>query len=157
MFIFKDREYTGSLLPTAYVVRGKVVLTRVCPSIHLSVHKAGGDPSQVQPGGGEVDPGQVQTGGGTPARSDQGQGYPSQVQWEGVPPARCNRGYPRWGTPLAGWGTPQGWVPLLARPNGRPKVGYPLAGMGYPPARDGVPPGTGQQMEYLIRRGRYAS
>ena len=35
--------------------------------------------------------------------------------------------------------------------------GVPQSGMGYPSSRDGVPPGMGQQTEYLICSGRYAS
>ena len=67
---------------------------------------------------------------------------------------------------------PQGGVPQPGPAGGVPQPGRgtSLAGMGYSPARSdgggthgGVPtrtgmgyPPTGQQMEYLIRRGRYA-
>ena len=70
-------EFT--LLPPAYVVqREGNVLTRVCPSINLSVHRGGGSVSQlsqggvsVQPGRGEISPaggGSVQPGGGQSSR-----------------------------------------------------------------------------------------
>ena len=52
-----------------------------------------------------------------------------------------------------GWGTPP---PSQLKMGGTPWWGYPLPrpGMGYPPPPR---PGIGQQMEYLIHRGRYAS
>ena len=159
------------LLPTAYVVRGKVMFWHV--SVHPSVcpqgggvrHLAWGEHDQVQTGGGypsqvwwgECTPAMSSGGGGggTPARSEGGTparsdgGYTSQVQ-QGVPhlvgttPATTARGYPGqvwWGVPQPGprWGVP------------------PQPGMASPPARVLPPPGTGQQMQYLIRRGRYAS
>ena len=73
---------------------------------------------------------------GTPARSRWGYpgqaqmgGYPSQVQMEGILWPGPDREYP-----------------------GQVQMGGSLPpGMGYPP------PGTGQQMEYLICCGRYAS
>ena len=83
------------------------VLTRVCPSIRLSVHIGGG--------------------------------YPGQVQQEGV----SHLGYPPPTSDLAG-GTPP-WV--LPPPPFKPGRGVPL-----PPTS-----GNTKQMEYLIRRGRYAS
>ena len=66
-------------------------------------------------------------------------GYPVQVQiGAGVPqPHQAGGGgYQRWGTPQPGQ-----------------DIGYPRWGT---PWQDGVP-GGGQQMKYLIRRGRYAS
>ena len=101
------------------------VLTRVCPSIRLSVHRGGTPPGrggvpQPGPAGGVPGPGSDQ--GGTPARSmgglqpgptgwgipRRGGGeYPSLVQWGGypAPPGRSTpqQGYPppprwRWGT-----------------------------------------------------------
>ena len=56
---------------------------RLCFDMCLPVHGGGGDPSQVQPGGG-YSLGQGGThlprwGGGTPARSSWGGGYPNQV------------------------------------------------------------------------------
>ena len=81
---FREKRF----LPTAYVVRGKVMLS-VCS--HL---------------------------GGTPARSrqgrvprpgpDKGGVYPSQV-WQGGTPARSNRGVPWWGYPKGGY--PDGGTP----------------------------------------------
>ena len=71
-----------------------------------------------------------------------------------------------------GGGTPNRsswWVPWPGPEGGggiQPGIGYPLARsghgvpwprMGYPPAMEGSTPGIGQQMEYLIRCGRYAS
>ena len=89
--------------------------------------------------------------GGTPARSRQG-GTPSNLEWGGTlarsrwgggPHPALDRGYPiRFDT---------GCTLARSRWGGTPE--YPLPGMGYPLP----PPGTGQQMEYLIRRGRYAS
>ena len=65
----------------------------------------------------------------------------------GVPQPGPDRGVPQLGVPPGqGWGTSQ-------------QGGTSLARMGYPPPA-GVPPplpaSTGQHMEYLIRRGRYA-
>ena len=77
-----------------------------------------------------------------------GGGYPGQVQmWGGGIPARSRRrgtlARSRWGG-----GTParSRWRGNLARSK-----------QGNTPARDGVPPRIGHQMEYLIRGGRYAS
>ena len=114
----------------------------------------------VCPHGGGGYPSQVQMGGGTPTRSRQG--VPSQVQmgvpWPdtdggtlarsrwGIPWPGPDGGNPRWGTPWQGWGTPtrSGW--------GYARWGTPSAGMGYPTP----PPGTGQELEYLIHHGQYA-
>ena len=71
-------------------------------------------------------------------------GYPSQVQLGGDTPAKCNRGCLRWDTSWQGWGTPQ--PGLMGGTRG-----------GVPPSRGTSSPHTGLQMEYLIRRGRYAS
>ena len=38
-------------------------------------------------------------------------------------------------------------------PREYPSMGYPQPVMGYPLARDGVPPGKGQQREYLLHGG----
>ena len=88
-------DLSFSYLPTAYVVRGKVMFWPV--SVHPSVCPHGGTP----PGRGGGDPGQVWLGE-----------YPSQAQ---------------------------------------------IGGGGTPSSLQGVPPSTGQQMEYLIRCGQYAS
>ena len=124
------------LLPTAYVVRGKVMFWPM--SVHgggYPTWPGGGGVPQPGPAGGYptwpgATPGQVQMGG-TPARSDRGVPQPGGGGTPGYPPA------------VVPQGTPQQWYP-----------GYPPGGV--PPAR-GVPPSTGQQMEYLIRRSRYAS
>ena len=133
----------SEFLPTAYVVRREgYVLTRVCPSV--CPHLGGGVP-QPGPDGG-VYPSQGDTPlwvppvgpghGGTPAGgvphlryplSDLAGGYPTL----GTPPVG-----PGWGVPLLG-GTP-------------PRVPLPSIGPGR--GGGGVP-----DMEYLIRRGRYAS
>ena len=138
----------GSMLflPTAYVVRREgYVLTRVCLSVHRGVPQpwTGGTP----PGRGVPRPGPI---GGTPARSDQGGRYPGQVQMGGTP-AKCDGGGTWGGVPPGRDGVSPGQV----------WWGYTRGGV--PTSRDGVPPwqgypsSTGQQMEYLIRRGRYAS
>ena len=140
VFRWKAKQLTATntlvkswLLPPAYVVRRQGnVLTRVCPSIHLSVHR--GVPQPGLDGGGGY-PGQVQTEGGTPTRSRwskvgyllAGMGYP----WPGQDGGILKVGYPLagMGYPLAGMGYP----PDQVRMWGVPKVGYLLAGMGYPP------------------------
>ena len=128
-------------------------------SLCLSVHTWGGRVPRPGPDG--EYPIQPWTGGGTPARSKWG-----WYAGEGVPWPGPDRGVP-WGTP-----TSQGWGTLLSGPG----WGYPgqVQTGGYPPSKAGwgtwqrvphlnpqqglpPPPGTGQQMEYLIRRGRYAS
>ena len=99
-------------LPTAYVVGGKVVLTRVC----LSTPRGGGYPGRVQAGGvPQPGPG----GGGTPhlryPPSDLAGGYPDQ-------------GVPTSGTPIRpGWGggVPRWGVPHLRSPPVRPGWGVP--------------------------------
>ena len=92
-------------------------------------------------------------GGDVPQWLVSGWGYPGQVRM-GVPWPGQDRKYPnqvRMGYPLSRYGVPpsptrdgvphsQGWGTLPAR-------------MGLPPP----PPRLGQQMEYLIRGGRYAS
>ena len=164
-------------LPPAYVVRREGnVLTRVCPSIHLSVHR-GGYPYPImlcnisqnamgQRGG-------YLTGyppGGVPDRVPPG-GVPDRV-----PPGGYLTGYPRGGTwGYLGGGTwsgtpPGGWyltryVPdRVPPPGGVPDWGGTL--VRYPPGQvrmGGVPcwgwGGTqvGQQKEYSLHGGRYAS
>ena len=91
-------------LPTAYVVRREgYVLTRVCPSIHLSVHR-GGYPCQVQLGEGIPQPGPV------------GVGYTSQVQLGG---------YPLLGVPQLGC-TPARGDPPGVLPPSQVRMGYPV-------------------------------
>ena len=93
------------LLPPAYVVRREGnVLTRVCPSIDLSVHR--GYPGQVQSGGGGY-PGQVQMGGGVPWLGlDEGVPQPGPDGGGGGTLARSTQeGTParsRWGVPWPG-------------------------------------------------------
>ena len=115
---------------------------------------------------------------GTPIRPGQLEGYPSQVQWGGYP---CQgRGYPTSGTPCQTWpgrypcqvqlgaslpgvplleGTPPRLTSLCQTWLGRyPCWGVPC--LRYPPLRQtwlGGVPHFGKQMEYLKRRGQYAS
>ena len=110
-----------------------------------------------QPGltGGVPQPGPM--GEGTPARSGWGVsevGYPlagmGYLRWgtpgrDGVPPVRSGWGCLQWGTPWQGWGTPH-----PGEDRGYPRWSTPWEGWG-------TPPSTGQEMEYLIRHGRYAS
>ena len=150
-------------LPTAYIVR------RVCPSIHPFVcAKGGGLPRSIPDRG-------VPCWGGTPPwvspiRPGQGgQGVPQLSPARGVPQPGPARGYSARGTPpqvppiRAGWGRlargyPAGgypcWgIPLLGRV---PHLGSPCQTWpGGTPTR-GIPH-FGKQMEYLIRRSRYAS
>ena len=111
------------------------VLTHVCPSIHPSVCWY------------------------PPARSSQGQGTPARSRWGGGggSPARSS-----WGggvTHLARGGTLARSRQGVPRGTHQPGMGYPMAGVQPPSPQHGVlpPPSTGQQMEYLIHRGRYAS
>ena len=110
-------------LPPAYVVRREGnVLTRICPSICLSVHRgvpqpgldggwgtlarSWGCPNQVHLGG---YPGQVQMGG-TLARSGWVGEYPCQVQM-GVPWPGMRYPQPGMGTPVWTWdGVPPIWT-----------------------------------------------
>ena len=121
--------------------------------LHLSVClSTGGTPARSR--WGEVPRPGPDGGGGTLARSRWGGipwpgpdgGYPDQVQMGGTP-ARFRQG-----------DTPGGGT-LKDNQVGEPPTldGVPLAGMGYPPAGIGHPPSTGQQMEYLICHGQYAS
>ena len=130
------------------------VLTRVCPSINLSVHR-GGYPYPIMlcnisqnamRWGGYPDPpwggtqvryppwlGTPPGGGGTRVRYPPGGGYPGQVPPRG--------GYP-------------GQVP----PRGGTRVRYPPGGVTrvrYPPGGGGTR--VGQQKEYSLHGGRYAS
>ena len=112
--------------------------------------------------------------GGTPARSRWGgtcPGYtPGQVRTERYP----SQGTPAWGTPPPrpghnGVGVyPSQGAPAQGTPRPGQDGGYPSQGgarLGYPPSSQvrtryplvGVPPGTGQHMEYLISGVRYAS
>ena len=94
----------------------------------------GGVPCQVQPGGEGTLPGPA-GGGGYPARSSQGRGVPCQGALVRYPPSQVRMGgYPGRDPP-------------------------PLPPAGYPPSQDGGVGGTqvGQQKEYLIHGGRYAS
>ena len=141
----RQATFPARLLPTAYVVRGKVMFWHVSvhPSICLSTPRrvpqpgpVGGYTSQVQLGGTPA--------GGTPpciplpVRPDRGVphlGYPPvRPGWEGVP----WWGYPTLGTPHQTWlGVPQWGVPHLRytpiRPGwGVPQWGLTQLGVGYP-------------------------
>ena len=130
------------------------ILTRVCPSINLSVHR-GGYPYPIvlcnisqnamrQRGGTQTPPG----------------GYPGQVPPRGVPGSGTPRGgtqvrYPPGGVP--GSGTPPGGYPGQVPPGGEgvPRSGTPPGGYPDPPPRGGTQ--VGQQKEYSLHGGRYAS
>ena len=161
----KENNILKNSIITAHVcsTREGNVLTSVCPSIHPSVCPQGGYPYPImlcnisqnamrQRGGTQTPPGGTQVRyppGGTRVRYPPGGGYPGQV-----PP----RGVPRSGTPPGGY---PGQVP--------PRVRYPPGGSGYPPRGvpdPGTPPGgyltrggtqLGQQKEYSLHGGRYAS
>ena len=148
------------LLPPAYVVRREgTVFTGVC----LSTGGGGGYPVRYPPGG---YPGPGTTPGGYPDTPPRGVCGPPRegTQTPGVP----RPGYsPPGGT--------QTWVPpggYPGPPPGGPMSGYPPGGVpGHPPGgvpgpRGGYPgPGTppgggtrvGQQKEYSLHGGRYAS
>ena len=105
---------------------------RLCFDMWLSVCPRGVPWPGLARGGTPCPGGTLSLLGGVPTL-----GTPSQTWLGGIPhpcwwgtPARSDRGG---GTPWQGWGTPH-----------PPKEEYPL-------------PRTGQQMEYLIRRGRCAS
>ena len=98
---------------------------------------------------------------GVPHPGQDGGGYPIQVRMGGYPShVRMGGGY----SSQVRIGVPQ-----LRKGYPHTKMGYPLPGQdgGCTPARDGVPPPPpiqrwgppkiGQQMEYVIRSGRYAS
>ena len=103
-----------TFLPTAYVVRdGRLYFHYVCQSTPRRGRVPW--PGPYKGGGGEPWAG-LTGGGGTPARSNGGGRYPSQV----------HMGYPRWGTPWQGWGTPPA------------RTGWGIPDMGYTP--NGVPP-----------------
>ena len=136
-------------LPTAYVVRGKVMFWHVSvhPSIHPSFCLSTG-------GGGVPEPGPAS--GGTPARSSQGGtptgggGYPTlgttHQTWPGgyptlgvtgvSEPGPASRGVPEPG-PAGGylcWGVPHLGYPLSDPSRGYPCWGYPT--LGPPPLSD---------------------
>ena len=132
-------------LPTAYVVRGKVMF---CLSVHggRGVPQPGpaGGGGGTPPGGGGGDPSQVWRGysrWGTPPQpgltggpwpGPAGGGYPSQVWWGGPKVLYPQQG---WGTPGKVWqGVPEVGYPPPGR-NGVSQVGYP-PGRGYPPVQD---------------------
>ena len=136
---------------------------------------------QPAPDGGEGYHSQVQMGlsmmGYPLARSDQGvpqHGY--LLSWDVIPPARSEWEYPRTRYPILGWDTPppqpgqDGGTPGQGSPhNGMgsplarsgqgtyPRMGYPHPGMGPPPVLGWGTPWLGQQKEYLLCGGRYAS
>ena len=138
----------------------------------------GGYPGQVPPPGGY--PGQVPPRGGTrvryPPRGVPGSGTPPGGYPGQVPPRGGTRvryppgGVPGSGTPrgVPGSGTPPGGYPGQVPPGGGTRVRYPPRGgtrVRYPP-RGGTrvrypPPGggtrVGQQKEYSLHGGRYAS
>ena len=112
---------------------------------------------------------------GTPSPSHNTSTGPMSFPGRGDTPVTGPRSLPR-GVPRPGpdrEGVPQsgpdggvGGFPSQGVPWPGPHGGYPSQGWVPPPSRDGIPPiqrwGTpapliGQQMEYLIRGGRYAS
>ena len=96
------------------------------------------------------------SGGGTPARSSWGRGTPARSSWgvtlpggtpPWVPPIKPGQGgTPARGLPLLGGTPPQ--VPPVGPGQGVPTLGTPLSDL----ARGQIP-----EMEYLKRRGQYAS
>ena len=157
------------LLPTVYIVRREGnVFTRVCPSIHPSVHTQGGGGTLARSswGGGTppwvppIRPGQGGTlTGGTPPQVPPGQTWPGGTPpW--VPPIRPCRGTPPWVPPprwtwlegtLTG-GTPP-WVPPIRPCGGYPDWGVPH--LGYHPVRPGCggTPTGGHPTSYRITDG----
>ena len=154
------------------------VLTSVCPSIHPSVcpqgggypypimlcnisqnamrQRRGGYPVRYPPGGG--------TRSGTPPG-----GYPVRYPPGGIPGSGPPWGGTRSGTPPGGYPVryPPGGVPGSGTPPGGTRVRYPpggVPGSGTPPGgypAQVPPPGggtrVGQQKEYSLHGGRYAS
>ena len=162
------------------------VLTRVCPSINLSVHRGGypypimlcnisqnamrqlgGVPGQVPPPGGGTRGGtRVRYPPGVPGSGTPLGGYPGQVPPGGgtrvrYPPG--GSGTPPGGVPVPPWGGTRVRYPPRGVPgSGTPPGGVP--GSGTPPGGvpgSGTPPGggtrVGQQKEYSLHGGRYAS
>ena len=134
-------------LPTAYVVRGKVMFWHV--SVHPSIHPSvcphlGGVPQPGPAGGGGTPTGGVpnhQTwpgGGGTLMGGTPPQVPPVRPGWGvphlGYPPVRPGWGAPWWGYPTSGtshwtWlGVPWWGYPTLGTP-GRPGRGVPWQGV----------------------------
>ena len=137
-------------LPTAYVVRGKVMFwhASVHPSICLSTPRRGGTPARSRQGGTPPwvpPPHQTWWGGGIltggtppwvpPVRPGRGGtlmgGYPTL----GTPLSDLAGGYPTLGTPCQTWPG----VPHLRYPPSDLVGGYPNGGphLRYPPARPG--------------------
>ena len=128
------------------------VLTRVCPSINLSVHR-GGYPYPIMLCNISQNAMRQRGGGGTRTPPPPG-GYPGQVPPRGGTQVR----YPPWGGTQVRY--PPGGYPSQVPPRGGTWVRNPPPG-GVP--KSGTPPpgggGTrvGQQKEYSLHGGRYAS
>ena len=135
--IIVTRIVIGHLLPTAYVVRGRVMFS-VCVSVHI----CGGGGGYPIPGpGGRGYP--IQLMGGLPHPRSSWVGTPSRCRWGGYPiqlmggtPSQVQvGGYPiqlMGGTPIPG----PGGVPHPRSRQGGAHPGYPPAGEHLP----GVPP-----------------
>ena len=182
MFIYHSDIFFLLLLPPAYVVRreGNSFTLFVCP------HRGGegGYPGPVPPpGGGVPRSGTPPGGGGTWVRYPPPGGGGTQVRY--TPPGGGTQVWsPRGGTqvryPPGGGGWYPGQVPppggtqvQYPPPRGVPRSGTPPGGGGYPgqvtppgggggtrvryppPPRGGYP--VGQQKEYSLHGGRYAS
>ena len=151
------------------------VLTRVCPSINLSVHR-GGYPYPIMLC--NISQNAMRQRGGTRVRYPPG-GLPGS----GTPPGGYLAQVPPGGVPRPPWGGtwvryPPGGVPGSGTPGGVPGTppgGYPgqvppWGGTRTPPGGYQTPPGgtrvryppgggsrVGQQKEYSLHGGRYAS
>ena len=137
-------------LPTAYVVRGKVMFS-VCVSVHIcamiKINRSRQGVPHPGPGGRGGTPSRSRWGG-TPSRSRWGEGVPHPRSRWVVPHPRSRQGgthpgYPQQGAPTQG--TPQ---------QGGAHLGYPLAG-GAP--TQGSPLQQEQHSVYLLHGSRYAS
>ena len=135
------------LLPPAYGVRGKVMFWQasILPSIHLSVHR-GGVP--ISHNALQHFPECHEAAGGVPGPPPGG--VPGQV-----PPPGGGTRTPRGGYPVRY--PPGGYPAQVPPPGGYPAQVPPRGGtrLRYPPPRGGT--WVGQQKEYSLHGGRYAS
>ena len=153
--VLVDKNMVVFITDRVRSTREGYVLTRICPSV---CPQGGGYPTW--PGGGVPQPGPAReypTWTGGYSSQVQPRGYPNQVQMR-VPQPGPGRG--------VSWPGPARGVPQPGPDGGTsgypPGMGTPCQGVlpsrGAPwPGRYSPLPSTRQQMEYLIRRGRYAS
>ena len=153
-----------------FTARVRSTTGRYCFHRCLSVHRGGGGVRSGTPPGGVPGPPRGVPRSRYPPRGVPRSGYPPRgVPGSGTPPG----GYPGPGTPRGGTQTPGGYPGPGTPPGGYPGLGTPGGTWpGYPP-RGGVPGpprggtqvqvpprgGTrvGQQKEYSLHGGRYAS